>query len=124
MSDSISKTTDIRRNSWSYVLDEPARILVVDDDPILREFATVYLATPTATIETAEDGAAALALLDANDYDAVLVDIEMPKLNGFSVIERMRGDARLRHVPAIMLTGHEDIASIDRAYQAGATSFV
>jgi len=62
--------------------------------------------------------------LTREHYDAVLVDIEMPRLDGFSLVERMRGDPRLRHTPAIMLTGHEDIVSIDRAYQAGATSFV
>jgi DNA-binding response OmpR family regulator len=124
MMDSIGKTTDVRKLAWSYVLDEPVRILVVDDDPILREFASVYLATPSATIDTAEDGAVALARLSKGDYDAVLADIEMPRLDGFSLVERIRRDPRLRHMPVIMLTGHEDIVSIDRAYQVGATSFV
>lgn len=115
---------DIRSDNWTYVLDEPTRILVVDDDPILCEFATVYLATPMTTIDTAADGEAALARLTAGDYDVVLVDIEMPRMDGFSLVERIRADARLGDMPVIMLTGHEDIASIDRAYQVGATSFV
>jgi CheY-like chemotaxis protein len=118
------KSADIRNGNWSYVLDAHTRILVADDDPILREFAAVYLATPSTTIDTAEDGAAAWARLMIGDYDVVLVDIEMPRLDGFMLVERIRCEPRLRHMPVIMLTGHEDIASIDRAYQVGATSFL
>ena len=114
---------DNRTMPWTYVFDEPLRILVVDDDPILREFASVYLATPSATIETACDGVAARTRLGQADYDVLLLDIEMPQLNGLSLLEEIRSDERLKHLPVIMLTGHDDIASIDRAYQLGANSF-
>lgn len=114
---------DNRTTPWTFVLDEPLRILVVDDDPILREFASVYLGTPSATIETACDGVAARMRLGQAAYDALLLDIEMPQLDGFSLLEEIRSDERLRHLPVIMLTGHDDIASIDRAYQLGANSF-
>jgi DNA-binding response OmpR family regulator len=108
---------------WTFVLDESTRILVVDDDPILREFASVHLATPYATIDTAADGEAALCQLRANSYDVVLLDIEMPRLDGLSLLARIRADASLRHIPVIMLTAHDDITSIDRSYQEGASSF-
>src|SRR5712671_7531565 len=114
---------DTRAIPWTFVLDEPLRILVVDDDPILREFASVYLATPAATIETACDGAAARIRLGQADFDMLLLDIEMPQLDGFSLLKDIRSDERLRHLPVIMLTGHDDVASIDRAYQVGANSF-
>jgi DNA-binding response OmpR family regulator len=117
------KPTDNRATRWTFVLDEPTRILVVDDDPILREFASVYLATPSATIDTACDGAEARIRLGQNSYDVLLLDIEMPHLDGFSLLEEIRLDDKLRHLPVIMLTGHDDIASIDRAYQASANSF-
>lgn len=110
--------------SWTFVLDEPARLLIVDDDPILREFGLVHLQTPVADVDTAEDGEAGWARLNADAYDLVLVDLEMPRLDGFGLVARMRADPRFRHVPAIMLTGREDMASIDRAYAAGATSFM
>jgi len=108
---------------WTYVLDEPIRILVVDDDPILREFASVYLSAPSATIETACDGAAARVLLGRNNYDILLLDIEMPRVDGFALLTEIRSNEKLKHLPVIMLTGHDDIASIDRAYQLGANSF-
>src|ERR1039458_4585246 len=104
---------DNRTTPWTFVLDEPLRILVVDDDPILREFASVYLGTPSATIETACDGVVARMRLGQAAYDALLLDIEMPQLDGFSLLEEIRSDERLRHLPVIMLTGHDDIASID-----------
>jgi DNA-binding response OmpR family regulator len=115
--------TDNRTAPWTFVLDEPLRILVADDDPLLREFASVYLATPSTTIETACNGAEARDLLSQNSYDMLLLDIEMPELDGFSLLREMRSDDRLKHLPVIMLTGHDDIASIDRAYNLGANLF-
>src|ERR1700704_73341 len=114
---------DTRGIPWTFVLDEPSRILVVDDDPILREFASVYLATPSATIETACDGAEARLRLEQNVYDILLLDIEMPRVDGFALLAEIRSNQSLKHLPVIMLTGHDDIASIDQAYQLGANSF-
>src|ERR1035437_9346131 len=110
-------------NAVDFRFGRTLRILVLGDDPILREFASVYLGTPSATIETACDGVAARMRLGQAAYDALLLDIEMPQLDGFSLLEEIRSDERLRHLPVIMLTGHDDIASIDRAYQLGANSF-
>jgi CheY-like chemotaxis protein len=109
---------------WTFVLDEPVRILLADDDPILCEFAKVHLATPVASVESAPDGLAAWQRLSSEPFDLALIDIDMPGLDGFAVTERIRTDARLRHLPVVMLTGHDDILSIDRAYRCGATSFV
>lgn len=107
-----------------YVLDEPTRILLVDDDPILCEFAQVYLSAPQVEVEVVLDGEAGWALLAQREFDIALIDIEMPGLDGFALVERIRRDERLRHLPVIMVTGREDIASIDRSYDVGATSFV
>jgi DNA-binding response OmpR family regulator len=114
---------DKRTTPWTFVLNEPLRILVVDDDPILREFASVYLGTPSATIETASDGAEARIRLAQKPYDIIILDIEMPRVDGFTLLAEIRSDERLKHLPVMMLTGHDDIASIDRAYQLGASSF-
>src|SRR5262245_63071894 len=113
----------VQKSAWSFVLDEPTRLLVADDDPILLEFAIVHLSSPTAVIETAPDGTTALAMLRQVRFDIALLDISMPGLDGFGLLEKIRADAELRHIPVMMLTGHEDIASIDRAYGLGANSF-
>jgi DNA-binding response OmpR family regulator len=113
----------VRQAAWSYVLDEPVRILVADDDPILCEFASVHLSTPTATIITVPHGQAALDVLRTTPCDLAVLDIEMPELDGFALLATIRADAALGKLPVMMLTGHEDIASIDRAFTLGANAF-
>jgi DNA-binding response OmpR family regulator len=110
--------------SFFYVLDEPLKLLFVDDDPILREFALVHLSTANASVETAGDGLEAWSLLRQRSFDMLLLDLEMPNLDGFGVLERMRADPALRDTPVIVVTGREDVSAVDRAFTAGATSFV
>lgn len=107
-----------------YVLQDEARILFVDDDPILRAFAQVNLATPTTQIDLAEDGAAALDRLKTSRYDLVLLDLEMPGIDGFEVLTRIRNDPAFKDVAVIVQTGREDVEAIDRCFHLGATSFV
>lgn len=106
-----------------YVLNERARILFVDDDPILREFAQVNLASPTASIDVAENGAEALERL-TEGYDIVLLDLEMPVLDGFDTLAAIRANPRTSDLAVIVQTGREDVEAIDRAFRLGATSFV
>ena len=115
--------SDTPQNKWWYVFDEPTRILVVDDDPILREFASVYLTTPMSEVVLASDAATALDILSREVFDIAMIDIEMPGMNGFELVEHIRADEKLRELPVVMVTGREDIVSIDRAYNSGATSF-
>ena len=110
--------------AYTYVLMENVRILVVDDDPIHCEFARVYLSTPTATVETAQNGAEGMEKLRSEPFDLVVVDLEMPVMNGFQMIRAIRSDPTLRHLPVVIVTGLEDMESIDLAYDEGATSFV
>jgi len=75
-----------------YVLSETMRILFVDDDPILREFAVVNLATEHASVETAADGALALTAIEVLAPDMVLLDLEMPNVDGFEVLKALRAN--------------------------------
>lgn len=111
-------------SGFFYVLDETARILFVDDDPILREFAQVNLASPKAAVDLAADGAEALRRLAECQYDVVLLDLEMPVLNGFDTLASLRADPRTRDLAVIVQTGREDVEAIDKAFRLGATSFV
>jgi DNA-binding response OmpR family regulator len=107
-----------------YVLEDSIRILLVDDDPILREFGVVHLSSETAEVETAADGVLALEALTARPADLVLLDLEMPRMDGYEVLRRLRADEATASLPVIVVTGHEDVKAIDAAYQAGATSFI
>ena len=107
-----------------YVLEDAVRIIYVDDDPIMREFASVHLATDHGDVATAGDGIEALEALERQSYDIMLLDLEMPRMDGFDVLARQRADERFKHMPIVVVTGREDVGAIDRAYQAGATSFL
>jgi DNA-binding response OmpR family regulator len=107
-----------------YVLQDAVRILFVDDDPIMREFAVVHLSTDKAEVALAGDGEEALERIGAERPDLVLLDLEMPRLDGFEVLARLRADPTTRDLPVIVVTGREDVTAIDRAFQAGATSFL
>lgn len=111
-------------SGFFYVLEDDARLLFVDDDPILREFAQVNLASPSTHVDVAAGGEEGLQRLGGQGYDLVLLDLEMPGMDGFTVLERMREDAALRHVPVVVQTGREDVEAIDRCFHLGAASFV
>lgn len=110
--------------AFFYVLQDALRILFVDDDPILREFAGVHLTTENATVAVAQDGQAALEAMVELRPDIVLMDLEMPVMDGFQALARARADHRIAQTPIVVITGREDVAAIDRAFEAGATSFV
>lgn len=109
--------------TFFYVLQEDLRILYVDDDPILREFAVVHLSSEHAQVRTAEDGLDGLQQLEAEVPDLVLLDLEMPRMDGFETLARLRADERFAHLPVIVVTSREDATAIDRAYELGATFF-
>jgi len=111
-------------SSFFYVLDEEARLLFVDDDPILREFAQVHLASSAVSVDVAGDGVEALEALARQNYDLLLIDLEMPRMNGFELLAHLRTDPATAHVPVVVETGREDVDAIDRAFRAGATAFV
>lgn len=108
---------------FTHVLNEDLRLLVVDDDPIQREFASVYLASPNAQVFSAPSAEAGLDRLKAEPFDIVIVDFEMPGMNGVQFVGKVRADPTLAQIPIVMVTSHEDIGTIDAAFHAGATSF-
>ncbi len=112
------------RRAFYYSAQADLRLLFVDDDPILREFASVHLASEHMQLSTAADGAEGLATIAADSPDLVLLDLDMPRVDGFEVLRRLRADPKTEHLPVIVVTGREDTAAIDRAFDAGATSFI
>ncbi|ADK99554.1 response regulator [Brevundimonas subvibrioides] len=111
-------------SGFFYVLDDEARLLFVDDDPILREFAQVNLASAAAEVDVAADGVEALEALSRHRYDLLLVDLDMPRMDGFELLAHLRADPATAHLPVVVETGREDVEAIDRAFRAGATAFV
>jgi DNA-binding response OmpR family regulator len=99
-----------------------ARILIVEDFADSREMYIEFLAAQGFEVSGAEDGLAALRSLEATPFDVVVLDIALPKLDGLSVLRRLRADPRFAKLPVLTLS-----ASLGADYQrialaAGATA--
>lgn len=103
--------------------DHPLRVLVADDDPTVGLLMQAALESQGYAVTVVEDGAAALASFRAAPADVVLLDVEMPGLTGYQVCEEIRNGWG-SEIPVVLVTGHDDVASIERAYQSGATDFM
>jgi len=101
-----------------------SRLLMIDDDPLIRLLALERLGSEGFEIAEAENGAKGVESFAELRPDLVLLDVEMPGLNGFDVCSAIRGTSAGKHVPILILTGRDDVDSIERAYEAGATDFV
>src|SRR5262249_16951746 len=80
------------------------RILVVDDNAVNRDMLSRKLQREGYEARTAEDGLEALQALKEEAFDLVLLDIMMPVLNGYQVLERLKADEKTRHIPVIMIS--------------------
>ena len=103
-----------------------ADILVVDDDTMSRKILVQLLVSAGYDCRESEDGAQALQIIHTKQPSLLLLDFDMPGLNGTEVLKRLRSDTdpAIAQLPAIMLTGHGSEASEVRGLQAGADDFV
>jgi diguanylate cyclase (GGDEF)-like protein len=98
--------------------------LVIDDDPMLRLLAREALEGRQFRVAEAEKGAPGLALFGELQPDIVLLDVLMPEMDGFEACRELRQRPGGAFVPVLMMTGLDDVDSINRAYEAGATDFI
>ncbi|KFB71173.1 MAG: Bacteriophytochrome cph2 [Candidatus Accumulibacter phosphatis] len=98
--------------------------LIVDDDYVMRMLERETLAQFGFDVLEAADGEQALDMLDDPPPDLLLLDVEMPGIDGFEVCRRLRQRWDMARVPVIVVTGMDDLASINQAYESGANDFV
>jgi CheY-like chemotaxis protein len=104
--------------------DHGARILVVDDDPLARRSIRAMLERGHYQVETAEGGPEALALLSSYDPELVLLDIQMPGMDGLEVCRRLRALPDGDLLPILFLTGDESPDIHAKAFQAKGDDFL
>lgn len=100
------------------------RVLVVDDDPVHREVTGEYLSLAGYDVATATGGREALELLHASPPDVVLLDVQMPELDGFAVFQRMRDDVALRDIPVLFLSNLQASHVKVRGLELGAEDYI
>jgi signal transduction histidine kinase len=101
-----------------------ATILIVDDDPIVRALMRAALEDAGFAVLEAADGEEASRLCVESRPDLVVVDVLMPGMDGFELCRQLRRHPQLAYVPILMATGLDDVPSITKAYEAGATDFI
>jgi len=101
------------------------RFLVVDDFSTMRRIVRGLLKEMGCeNVEEAEDGEDALRVLRASKFDFVVSDINMPKKNGFELLQSIRADDGLKHLPVLMVTAEARKEDIVLAAQSGASGYV
>ncbi|RPI48312.1 MAG: hybrid sensor histidine kinase/response regulator, partial [Chloroflexi bacterium] len=111
-------------NGFERERDGLGHILVVDDYPMNRLKLAHLLEQQGYTMAMAENGRQALAMLEAEPFDVVLLDIMMPEMDGYQVLERIKSDARLKNIPVIVISAVDEIDSVVKCIEMGAEDFL
>ena len=102
----------------------PAEVLVVDDTPENRDLLMRRLAKEGHAVTLAVNGREALERLRERPFDLVLLDIMMPEVSGFDVLEQVKADESLRHIPVVVISALSDVDSVVRCVQLGAEDYL
>ena len=99
-----------------------ATIVAADDHPEILDL--IRQALDDHVIHTAADGAAGLALVQRERPDLVILDVGMPVMDGHAVCRAIKGDAAIRHIPVLMLTGQGTMGDVETGAKMGADDYI
>jgi CheY-like chemotaxis protein len=99
-------------------------VLVVDDERMNRMIARRPIEAEGHEVVEAENGLQALDVLGSQDVDVVLLDLVMPELDGYATLERIKANPSLSHVPVIVVSAVDELASVVRCIEMGATDYL
>ena len=99
-------------------------VLLVDDSPTIRGFAKIFLKPLQVTVLEAEEGMQALEIVRQNPPSLVIVDINMPGMDGLTLTRELRKDPRFASLPVVLLTGDRSAEMRQQGLDAGANDFV
>ncbi|GAC1342278.1 MAG: hypothetical protein NVS4B7_05000 [Ktedonobacteraceae bacterium] len=99
-------------------------LLVVDDNSMNRIMLSRYISRLGYQASLAENGRQALEKLQGEPFDLVLLDVQMPEMDGYEVLEQMKTDLRLREIPVIMISAVEEMESVVRCIELGAQDYL
>ncbi len=111
-------------NPKAAIVGRKLRVLAVDDDPVILELYRVNLELEGHAVFTAASGQEALEVAGRERPDVVILDIMMPDMDGWEVLERMRGDRELRKVPVVFVTARAHPSDVRRGLEMGAAAYL
>ncbi len=101
-----------------------ALILIVDDNPQNVELLHAYLEALDCRLHTAGDGVEALASIETEPPDLILLDVMMPRMSGFQACSKIKANPATRDIPIIMVTALNEVGDVERAVESGADDFL
>ena len=103
---------------------EKGTLLVVDDDGVSRAVLSNLLERQGHTVVVAKDGAEALALVPQRAFDLIVLDLLMPGMDGFEVVQKLKSDPASREIPVVMISSAEDMSGIVKSVKLGAEDYI
>ena len=101
-----------------------AQVLVIEDDRDTRTFLSDFLCDDGHETDVAAEGLTGIEKATANVPDVILLDVQMPILDGFQVLEALQADERTSRVPVVMLSGKSELDDMARAFRLGAADYL
>jgi two-component system alkaline phosphatase synthesis response regulator PhoP len=100
------------------------KILIVEDESALQDALREFLLAENFAVVVASDGEMALKLAKSEKPDLILLDIILPKKNGFDVLSELKDDSVMKKIPIILLTNLESADDVDRAFSLGVSTYL
>ncbi|MFO8023165.1 MAG: response regulator, partial [Perlabentimonas sp.] len=100
---------------------ESLRILILDDEKIFRDEIREFLENDSFTVFSAGLPSEAFEILDKNEVDILILDLRLPEMDGFTILEKVK--KKFPHIEVIMITGHGDMDAVIKAMRLGAMEF-
>lgn len=104
--------------------DSNFQVLIVDDNEINRDMLVRRLRRKDFSLSMAVNGREALSMVQEKPYDLVLLDIMMPEVDGYAVLKHLKNDAKLQHIPVIMISAIEEMDSVMKCMEIGADDYL
>src|SRR4051812_39940159 len=101
-----------------------ARILLIDDDPTVLDLEKLILSDEGHDVLIAEEGLIALDLLQLYEFDMIIVDVQMPRFDGFQFVKTLKSNPKHSHIPIAFLTSSQEKDNIVRAAKLGADFYL
>ena len=115
----VPSSSDLSAEDLSSLL-----LLLVDDNEQNLELLEDYVAELGCRVKTAKDGTEALAAVAGEHPSLILLDVMMPRVSGFQVCSKLKGDAATREIPIVMVTALSEVSDVERAVECGADDFL
>jgi DNA-binding response OmpR family regulator len=100
------------------------KILIIEDDVILQSALSDYLVAEGFEMECAEDGEVGIEKAVSGKPDLILLDIVLPKKDGYAVLQEVRANEGTKHIPIVLLTNLGSISDVEKALELGATTYL